>query len=245
MDGLERFREAFADYTENYVIIGGTACELNMADTVVRARPRMTSTWWSLWRIWQKPLPDSFGSSDESSCNSRFLKSLHRNICRIRGCPCSSRPDYSSPIPNPRRDDRNSFHHWAFGRRRSNAIRNGIERNKRSWQRWDGTVSQCGSASWSQTRERKHRLLLPLRWTISIYRTAPLLIQGLKKRASWSRQLNRSLTRRAVCLRQFNVFNPPYWWGKTIDKMRWDLRCQCCNAIEKDLLQGSEWSSAT
>ena len=38
MDGLERFREAFADYTENYVIIGGTACELNMADTVVRAR---------------------------------------------------------------------------------------------------------------------------------------------------------------------------------------------------------------
>lgn len=38
MDGLEKFREAFADYTENYVIIGGTACELNMADTVVRAR---------------------------------------------------------------------------------------------------------------------------------------------------------------------------------------------------------------
>jgi len=38
MEGLERFREAFADYTENYVIIGGTACELNMADTVVRAR---------------------------------------------------------------------------------------------------------------------------------------------------------------------------------------------------------------
>lgn len=31
MDGLEKFREAFADYTENYVIIGGTACELNMA----------------------------------------------------------------------------------------------------------------------------------------------------------------------------------------------------------------------
>lgn len=38
MDGLEKFREAFADYTENYVIIGGTACELNMAETVVRAR---------------------------------------------------------------------------------------------------------------------------------------------------------------------------------------------------------------
>ena len=38
MDGLEKFREAFTDYTDNYVIIGGTACELNMADTVVRAR---------------------------------------------------------------------------------------------------------------------------------------------------------------------------------------------------------------
>jgi len=29
MDGLERFREAFADYTENYVIIGGTALSSN------------------------------------------------------------------------------------------------------------------------------------------------------------------------------------------------------------------------
>ena len=132
-----------------------------------------------------------------------------------------------------------------FGRRRSGVTKSGTRKSNGNWQRWDGTVSQCGSASWSQTREKKHWLLLPLRWTISIYRTAPLLIQGLKKRASWSRQLNRSLTRRAVCRRQFNVLNPPYWWGKTTDKIRWDLRCQCCNAKEKDLLQGSEWSCAT
>jgi len=28
MEGLEKFREAFEDYSENYVIIGGTACDI-------------------------------------------------------------------------------------------------------------------------------------------------------------------------------------------------------------------------
>ena len=31
MEGLERFREAFEAYSDNYVIIGGTACEMVMS----------------------------------------------------------------------------------------------------------------------------------------------------------------------------------------------------------------------
>ena len=27
MDGLDKFREAFAEYSDNYVVIGGTACD--------------------------------------------------------------------------------------------------------------------------------------------------------------------------------------------------------------------------
>lgn len=38
MIGLDKFREAFAHYSENYVIIGGTACDIAMTGTAVRAR---------------------------------------------------------------------------------------------------------------------------------------------------------------------------------------------------------------
>lgn len=37
MVGLAKFREAFAHYSENYVIIGGTACDIAMTGTAVRA----------------------------------------------------------------------------------------------------------------------------------------------------------------------------------------------------------------
>lgn len=30
MDGLDKFREAFAEYTDNYVVIGGTACSITI-----------------------------------------------------------------------------------------------------------------------------------------------------------------------------------------------------------------------
>ena len=33
MEGLEKFREAFEAYSENYVIIGGTACDITMTGT--------------------------------------------------------------------------------------------------------------------------------------------------------------------------------------------------------------------
>ena len=33
MEGLEKFREAFKDYSENYVIIGGTACDIEIGNT--------------------------------------------------------------------------------------------------------------------------------------------------------------------------------------------------------------------
>lgn len=36
--GIEKFKEAFADYTDNYVIIGGTACDVVLRDTDMRAR---------------------------------------------------------------------------------------------------------------------------------------------------------------------------------------------------------------
>lgn len=38
MEGLDKFREAFAEFSDNYVIIGGTACDIAMTGTVVRPR---------------------------------------------------------------------------------------------------------------------------------------------------------------------------------------------------------------
>ena len=38
MEGLEKFRESFEAYSENYVIIGGTACDIAMTGTAVRPR---------------------------------------------------------------------------------------------------------------------------------------------------------------------------------------------------------------
>lgn len=38
MDGLDRFREAFREFSDNYVIIGGSACEIVMTGTAVRPR---------------------------------------------------------------------------------------------------------------------------------------------------------------------------------------------------------------
>lgn len=38
MEGLEKFREVFEEFAENYVIIGGTACSIVMTDTAVRPR---------------------------------------------------------------------------------------------------------------------------------------------------------------------------------------------------------------
>ena len=38
MEGLEKFREAFEAYSDNYVIIGGTACDITMTGTTVRPR---------------------------------------------------------------------------------------------------------------------------------------------------------------------------------------------------------------
>lgn len=38
MEGLEKFREAFAEFPDNYVVIGGTACDIAMTGTAVRPR---------------------------------------------------------------------------------------------------------------------------------------------------------------------------------------------------------------
>lgn len=38
MEGLDKFREAFEAYSDNYVIIGGTACDITMSSTAVRPR---------------------------------------------------------------------------------------------------------------------------------------------------------------------------------------------------------------
>lgn len=39
--GLDKFREAFIEYADNYVIIGGTACDIVLRDTDMK--PRATS----------------------------------------------------------------------------------------------------------------------------------------------------------------------------------------------------------
>lgn len=38
MVGLDKFKEAFSQYSDNYVIIGGTACEIVMRGTAMRPR---------------------------------------------------------------------------------------------------------------------------------------------------------------------------------------------------------------
>ena len=38
MEGLDKFRDAFKEFSDNYVIIGGTACDITMAGTEVRPR---------------------------------------------------------------------------------------------------------------------------------------------------------------------------------------------------------------
>jgi hypothetical protein len=38
MEGLEKFRKAFAEFSENYVVIGGTACDIAMTGTIVKPR---------------------------------------------------------------------------------------------------------------------------------------------------------------------------------------------------------------
>ncbi|MCF0219673.1 MAG: hypothetical protein HUK14_07805 [Muribaculaceae bacterium] len=38
MQGLDKFREAFATYNNHYVVIGGTACNITMSNTEVRPR---------------------------------------------------------------------------------------------------------------------------------------------------------------------------------------------------------------
>lgn len=39
--GLEKFREAFARFSDNFVIIGGTACDEVLAGTIMRPRPTL------------------------------------------------------------------------------------------------------------------------------------------------------------------------------------------------------------
>lgn len=39
--GIDKFKEAFAQYADNYVIIGGTACDIVLQGTDMR--PRATS----------------------------------------------------------------------------------------------------------------------------------------------------------------------------------------------------------
>lgn len=43
MEGLEKFREAFEAYSENYVIIGGTACDIAMTAQLFVLVPLTTS----------------------------------------------------------------------------------------------------------------------------------------------------------------------------------------------------------
>lgn len=38
MVGLDKFKEAFSQYSDNCVIIGGTACEIVMRGTAIRPR---------------------------------------------------------------------------------------------------------------------------------------------------------------------------------------------------------------
>ena len=49
MDGLNKFKEYFADYTDNYVVIGGVACGL-YADLFTQ-NPRVTHEYTPFWLL--------------------------------------------------------------------------------------------------------------------------------------------------------------------------------------------------
>ena len=38
MEGLEKFREAFAEFSDNYAVIGGTARDISMTGIIVKLR---------------------------------------------------------------------------------------------------------------------------------------------------------------------------------------------------------------
>ena len=51
--GIEKFREAFSAFSENYVIIGGTACDAVLSKTMVEPR----ATHQHRYQDWQHPMP--------------------------------------------------------------------------------------------------------------------------------------------------------------------------------------------
>ena len=56
MEGLDKFREAFEAYSDNYVIIGGTACNHNYEAKVTNFRIEMinfVSRFKSIYIKWQ------------------------------------------------------------------------------------------------------------------------------------------------------------------------------------------------
>ena len=73
MEGLDKFREAFEAYSDNYVIIGGTACDIAMTGTVVR--PRATHDIdFIITTLWAKiPLEESYYTEQMVSDFRRIL----------------------------------------------------------------------------------------------------------------------------------------------------------------------------
>ena len=94
MEGLDKFREAFKDFSDNYVIIGGTACDITMTGTEVRARAthdidmiivveRMTPQYGE--RFWQFIREAGYRPEKQSKIDFWVFGHSHYNIDKVIG----------------------------------------------------------------------------------------------------------------------------------------------------------------
>lgn len=79
MEGLDKFRDAFRDFSDNYVIIGGTACEIAMSRTEVKARATHDI---DMIVIVEK-MTEAYGINTQVSAHSRAWMSLENCCCAL------------------------------------------------------------------------------------------------------------------------------------------------------------------
>lgn len=84
MVGLDKFREAFAHYSENYVIIGGTACDIAMTGTAVRARATHDIDMIVVVENMSAAFAERFWQFIKSWLPSREAQNRARRTCELR-----------------------------------------------------------------------------------------------------------------------------------------------------------------
>ena len=97
MDGLDKFREAFAEYSDNYVVIGGAACDITMTNTVVR--PRTTHDIDMIVIV--ENMTEAFPTASGSLCERQAidLKRGNKRLASHQGMKCTASLMVKTVIP--------------------------------------------------------------------------------------------------------------------------------------------------